>query len=450
MKQIFTLLFLSASMFLGAQNILQNGSFENWTGGLPDFWNGSKTNIAQSKILESSDAQDGSKSVELINDASGHKRFTSQGYNLNPNSTYTLTFYAKGSGEVRNSFYNGNPDSSGSGFATYTPYTTVNSSWQKITYVFETDVDVTGVEIVFSVRNTAAEDGVLIDNAYLSEGGEVEITEVATIAELRAGVVGGQVYKLTGEALLTYKISNRHQKYIQDNTGGVLIDDAAGKLGDDYEVGDKIKNITGSLVDYNGLLQFVPTEAGEAAVSSGNPVNYQLVSLSDYLANPTAYESEYIAINNVTISDTEGGDGTFQNGKGYPVTDGTYEVEGRTQIFDIPIIGQPIPSAPVAIFGFGGRFNSTIQVFLTDVTNVLGVSDLTASEIVMTTVWNNTANFVTKGNAVVEIFNMNGQLIQKAEGNNSFQLNVSGLAKGVYVVKVTAEGKTTVRKAVKK
>src|SRR5690606_20480885 len=144
MKQIFTLLFLSASMLLSAQNILQNGSFEDWTDGVPDFWNGSKTNISLSKVLESSDAQDGSKSVELINDASGHKRFTSQGYNLNPNSTYTLTFYAKGSGEVRNSFYNGNPDSTGSGFATYSPYTTVNSSWQKVTYVFETDVDVTG------------------------------------------------------------------------------------------------------------------------------------------------------------------------------------------------------------------------------------------------------------------------------------------------------------------
>lgn len=450
MKQIFTLLFLSASMFLGAQNILQNGSFESWSEGLPDFWFGSKSNIAQSKVLESSDAQDGSKSVELINNSSSHKRFTSEGYNLTAGTTYTLTFYAKGSGEVRNSFFNGNPDSSGGGYASYSPYTTVDGNWQKITYVFDTDVDVTGVEIIFSVRNTAEEDGVLIDNANLTEGGEVEVTEVATIADLRAGVIGGPVYKLTGEALLTYKISNRHQKYIQDNTAGILIDDVAARLGDDYEVGDKIKNITGSLVDYNGLIQFVPTEAGEAAVSSGNPVNYQLVSLSAYLANPTAYESEYIAINDVTISDFEGGDGTFQNGKGYPVTDGTYDVEARTQIYDIPIIGQPIPSSSVAIFGFGGRFNATIQVFLTDVTDAMGVSDLTDSDVVMTTVWTNTANFVTEGKAAVEIFNMNGQLIQKAEGNNAFQLNVSGLAKGVYVVKVTADGKTTIRKAVKK
>ncbi|MFA7616209.1 MAG: T9SS type A sorting domain-containing protein [Moheibacter sp.] len=449
MKQIFTFLFLSASMFLGAQNILQNGSFENWTDGKPDFWLGSKTNIANSNVQESSDAYEGSKSVALINTGSTHKRFTTQGYNLLQNTSYTLTFYVKGVGDVRNAFYNGNDESSGQGYSSYSDYTAATSNWEKITYVFETGEDVTGVQIIISVRNTG-ETGVLIDDAVLVEGGEIEVTEVATIAELRAGVTGGAIYKLTGEALLTYKIANRHQKYIQDNTAGILIDDVAGRLGDDYEVGDKIKNITGSLVDYNGLLQFVPTEAGETAVSSGNPVNYQLVSLSAYLANPTAYESEYIAINDVTISDTEGGDGTFQNGKGYPVTDGTYDVEARTQIYDIPIIGQPIPSSSVAIFGFGGRFNATIQVFLTDVTDAMGVSDLTDSDVVMTTVWTNTANFVTEGKAVVEIFNMNGQLIQKAEGNNAFQLNVSGLAKGVYVVKITADGKTTIRKAVKK
>src|SRR5690554_1631628 len=89
MKRIFTLLFLGASFALSAQNLLTNGSFEDWTDGKPDAWFGSKTNIAASKIAESSDAQDGAKSLVLINDTSTHKRFTSQSMNLTADTSYT-------------------------------------------------------------------------------------------------------------------------------------------------------------------------------------------------------------------------------------------------------------------------------------------------------------------------------------------------------------------------
>lgn len=450
MKKIFTLLFLGATLALSAQNLLTNGSFESWTDGKPDGWFGSKTNIAVSKAIESADAQDGAKSLNLINTGSSHKRFTSQPFNLTADTAYTLTYYIKGEGEVRNSFFNGNIDSNGGGYATYSPYTTASGSWQQVTYTFETDVDVTDMEMIFSVRNTS-EEGILIDNAVLVQGGEVTVIEVSTIAELRAGTVGSTIYELTGEALLTYTVTNRHQKYIQDATGGILIDDVAGRLGDDYSIGDKIAGITGTLATYNGLMQFIPTEEGEDAVSTGNAVNYEMLTLSEYLANPTAYESKYIAIEELMVADAEEGDGTFQNGKNYPLTNGGQEIVGRTQFFDIPLIGQALPTVPSLVIGFGARFNETIQIFMTEVNDgLMGVADLNADAIVMTTVWNNEANFVTKGNASVEIYNLNGQLIQKANGNNTFNVNVSSLTKGVYVVKVTVDGKTTVKKAVKK
>ena len=59
MKQIFTLLILGVSMTLGAQNLLTNGSFEDWTDGKPDGWFGDKPTFAASRVLESSDAQEG-------------------------------------------------------------------------------------------------------------------------------------------------------------------------------------------------------------------------------------------------------------------------------------------------------------------------------------------------------------------------------------------------------
>ena len=55
-------------------------------------------------------------------------------------------------------------------------------------------------------------------------------TEVADIATLKAGLKDGTtIYKLTDQAVLTYKSASRNAKYIQDATGAVLIDDAGGK-----------------------------------------------------------------------------------------------------------------------------------------------------------------------------------------------------------------------------
>ena len=80
----------------------------------------------------------------------------------------------------------------------------------------------------------------------------------------------------------------------------------------------------------------------------------------------------------------------------------------------------------------------------------MSINDLEASNIYVTTVWSDQATFSTKGNATVEIFNLNGQLVQKANGMNNFTISVSGLAKDLYVVKVRADGKVLTQKVVKK
>ena len=68
--------------------------------------------------------------------------------------------------------------------------------------------------------------------------------EVATIAALRASTVGTTVYKLTGEAFLTFQQTYRNQKFIQDATGGILVDDNTAKITTTYNLGDGITGIT--------------------------------------------------------------------------------------------------------------------------------------------------------------------------------------------------------------
>lgn len=451
MKKFYSLLAVLVFAFTAnAQNLLTNGGFENWTDGMPDGWNGSKTNISAANVFESSDAHEGSKSLGLLNTASGHKRFTSQPIALQADTSYKLTFYIKGEGDVRGGFYNGDPESPGDSYAYGSYAAGTEGEWTEATYLFTTnDEFFSEVQVIFSVRNTS-EDGLLIDSAVLEEQGEASVVDVADLGELRQGSTDGTIYRVTGQTVLMFQQSTRNQKYIEDATGGVLVDDAAGVITTAYEVGDGITGITGTLNLYNQLLQFIPTEDPGAATSTNNPVEPQVVALGDYLADPTAYESEFIAINALMISDVEEGDGTFNPGTSYDMEKGGDVLEGRTQLEGAPILGKSIPGEPVLVLGFGGRFNTTIQLFLYDIDAVLGVGDFNTAEANMTTLWKENALFSVKGKANVEIFNMSGQLVQKAEGNDSFSVNVSGLTPGVYIVKITIDGKSIAKKAVKK
>jgi len=295
----------------------------------------------------------------------------------------------------------------------------------------------------------------LVDNSHNPISPEVsasvtftipDANTVANIGELRAGATDGTIYTLTGQALVTFTQTYRNQKYIQDSTAGILIDDPSNVLAMAYVSGDKIANITGTLTTFNGILEFVPSQAGGAPVSSGNAVNYQIITIADFMANPTNYESELIAFADVAFADAGG---TFVTATNYEISQGSDVTELRTSFFDVEAIGQTIP-ATANVVTIGGRFNDTPQVGLVAIVDHLGVKDMNTANVTMTTVWNNTATFSAKGNATIEIFNLNGQLVQKANGSNSFNVNVSGLTKGVYVVKVTVDGKASVQKAVKK
>jgi len=111
----------------------------------------------------------------------------------------------------------------------------------------------------------------LVDNADMVMGGDAGdtvsinivspmVTEVADIASLRAGTEG-VIYRLTGEAFLTYQQGFRNQKYVQDATGGILIDDTDGELSTAYEVNDGITGITGELGSFLLLwMRLSPTQ----------------------------------------------------------------------------------------------------------------------------------------------------------------------------------------------
>ena len=82
-----------------------------------------------------------------------------------------------------------------------------------------------------------------------------------TLAELRNFAADNTTeYLYTGRATVTYTQSNRNQKFIQDSTAAIVIDDNNGVIVSSMLQGDAVTNLKGKLTSYYGLLQFVPTE----------------------------------------------------------------------------------------------------------------------------------------------------------------------------------------------
>lgn len=171
---------------------------------------------------------------------------------------------------------------------------------------------------------------------------------VTTLAALRAGVPG-QLYHYTGTAVLTFQQPFRNQKYVQDATAGILIDDLAGIITSDFEVGDGITNLWGQVAEFGGMMQLTPSQDPGDPISSGNDPAPLVITLTELNANYSAYDARLVRVNGVTFDDAGA---MFANGAVYHLT-GPAASEGdfRTTFYDVDYIGTPIPSGSIDIIG---------------------------------------------------------------------------------------------------
>jgi hypothetical protein len=182
------------------------------------------------------------------------------------------------------------------------------------------------------------------------------IVEVADIATLRGSSTGSTVYKLTGEAILTFQQTFRNQKFIQDGTAGILIDDPSGTLTSTYNIGDGITGILGTISDYYGMLQFVPVADPGAATSTGNEIVPIVITANEFLTNFDNYESRVVEIQNLTFAD---GGSTFANGQVYVLAEaGITNFNFRTTFYDVDYIGTTIRSNAVNVVGIPNERNN--------------------------------------------------------------------------------------------
>ena len=180
-------------------------------------------------------------------------------------------------------------------------------------------------------------------------GNHKDVVEVETIQELREAEDDGEtVYELTGEAILTYQQGWRNQRYIQDETAGIMIDDDDGIITTDYDIYDGITGITGILSTFGNMLQFVPEEDPGEATSSDNEVEPVVITMDDFVNNFMDYQARLVTIEEVYFVDA---DQTFSNGTEYDISDGETEATFRTTFYDVDYIGDPVPAGDLNMTG---------------------------------------------------------------------------------------------------
>jgi len=347
----------------------------------------------------------------------------------------------------------------GGGTETYVP--TVVGGTIDVANSDDPSTSATGTIIVNAVEGTDVAYIITSANCNIQDSVVSPVCEpssnVADIATLRQGTLGA-TYTLTGEAFLTYQQTFRGQKYIQDATAAILIDDNDGNITTTYTVGDGITGITGELSEFNGVMQFIPESDPGAATSTGNNLTIQTVTIADFNANSEDYESELIAFLNVSLTDADG-TVTFATGTNYEISNGSETTTMRTQFFDADYIGQVIPTNQLSnIVGIASQFDNgtdvTPQIFPRDSNDFEANLSASSNTLTNVSIYPNPTNtglvtIETASNetAAVEVYNLLGKQVISQTLTNS-TLNVANLSSGVYLVKVSVEGKSATKKLV--
>lgn len=188
---------------------------------------------------------------------------------------------------------------------------------------------------------------------------DVDLVEVESLAELRAGAQDGTLYQFTGEAVVTYARSARNQKYLMDSSGGILIDDPNTVITSPYQIGDVMSGVIGTLGTFQGKIQFLP------GANPGDPVGTADVvpeSITFADLDLDIHESMLIQVENVSFVQS----GEFVGGTNYNVFDDSLDEEEtvlfRTNFPEVNYIGQDIPEDEFTLTALVDNFNGTAQL----------------------------------------------------------------------------------------
>jgi hypothetical protein len=343
MKALLTLVAtVLASQIVVAQ--LFTSSFETWTAGMPDGWGGSATHSVDLQIVESNDAQSGSRSCQLVvaNGAS-HRRFSTTTLSVTNATVYQVSFWVKGSGEIRTGLLR-----EPSTYQAYNSYIQVSSStWTNYTQTI-TAGGTGNAQFIFSVINTAAPDHLLIDNVSISEVtvNTVSIYDIQYTTNPNGdSPLLGQTLTTTGVVTGTYQSGTNYGYFMQDGDGawnGIHV--FQGTNSTLPSIGNAVQ-VTGTVAEFNGLTQLTGVTTTVTNPSGTLPTPVEISTLA--LSTEEQYEGVLVRVTNVECTDQNSGFGMWE------INDGTGPAKVHNFMFTYtPTLGAEYNLTGVVNFSF--------------------------------------------------------------------------------------------------
>lgn len=167
-----------------------------------------------------------------------------------------------------------------------------------------------------------------------------------------------QVYKVTGDVVVTHKDSYQNRIWVQDaeqEAGKSIILFGCKDFGySDLNAGDVLNGIEGTLDNYYGLLELKPTQTMTAS-STGHAIYVDTVSIADLMV--PNYQNALVCLKNVHFTTS----GSFENDKEYDLTDGTDTIPFWVNYFNV-YSGESIPEGNLYVTGIIGYGYNEVKI----------------------------------------------------------------------------------------
>jgi len=280
-----------------------------------------------------------------------------------------------------------------------------------------------------------------------------DANQVPDVFTLRNSSQDGTFYELTGEAVLTYQQDFRNQKYIEDATGAILIDDPSGVIQTTYNVGDGISGIVGTLSEFGGVVQFIPESDPGAASSTDNTITPQVITINEFNTNFEDYESELVAFEDVTFTSADG-TLTFQNGDVYPIEDVDGNATLVEALFNMSYTDTTVPTGTINVAGLASDDFGDFRILPrdNDIDITLGADSFNNENVQLY------PNPVTNGQLTIRhqlgtqvqlnIYSINGKRLMSQSITQHETINVSHLNTGIYFLNLINDSQKLTQKII--
>lgn len=293
------------------------------------------------------------------------------------------------------------------------------------------------------------ESGIAVGEFVIETGNVVN-----SIAELRAkNADNSTIYTLSSEAILTYAQSFNNQKFVQDETGAIMIHDQAGNITTEYQIGEGISNIVGKLDSYFDMLQFIPISDPGDATSMNNVVTPEVFTLEQMQDNEfmKEHQAKLIRIEDVKFQEANGTN-VFNVNKKYVLAQGeTTDSTFKTTFYDANYINGIIPAGKGTIDGILHLSHGVYQITSRstgDFALIVGIENNSKEEVKL---YPNPAtdrvNLQLTEKSNVVLTNLLGQTVVQLNNVNGLTvIDTSLLNRGVYFVTIFTGNEKTTRK----